>query len=67
MFSPEGEIIGKYKVEYPCKWKNTINHIYTDNALEAVWEANRKDGTIVNICGEKQFVKEQDKWKILRA
>lgn len=65
MYSREGTIIGKYKVEYPCPVKNLTNVIYTDNALEAMWEANRKNGTIINLCGEKQFYRDENRWRIL--
>jgi hypothetical protein len=64
MYSRAGEIIGKYCVEYKCKYHTVIDRIYTDNALEAAWEANKKNGTIVNICGEREFYKEDGKYKV---
>lgn len=56
------EIIGKYAIIDP-RYKSPI---LTDNPLEAVWEANRIPGRdIQNICGDKQFIKEGDTWKIV--
>ena len=59
------KIVGKYQVIEIGKTKGKI---ITDNPLEAVWEANKFPGQreIRNICGEVEFYKEGDKYKIKR-
>lgn len=56
------KIIGKYKITDP---RGAIYTIRTDNPIEAVWEANKgSNRTIHNICGEREFYKDADVWKI---
>ena len=66
MITVNGEqILGKYKViDYTRP--NMPSTIVTDNAREAVWEANRKPDKrrIENVCGEKEFYRDEEgKWK----
>lgn len=63
----EDRIIGKYVVEDHNKPK-MVSKLVTDNPLEAVWEANRRPNrVIVNVCGEKQFYKDENgKYKIIK-
>jgi hypothetical protein len=52
-------IIGKYKVVDYSK-PNMPNSMLTDNPLEAMWEANRfHNREIENICGEREFYKDE--------
>ncbi len=59
------KIVGKYQV---VELNKLGGKIITDNPLEAVWEANKFPGQreIRNICGEVEFYKEGDKYKIKR-
>lgn len=52
-------IIGKYKVIDYTK-PNMPNSMLTDNAIEAMWEANRFPNRVIeNICGEREFYKDE--------
>ena len=52
-------IIGKYKVIDYTK-PNMPNSMLTDNPLEAMWEANRRPNRVIeNICGEREFYKDE--------
>lgn len=58
------DIIGKYKVIDLNKPKQPSSML-TDNAREAVWEANRRPNRIIeNICGEKEFYHDESGWHI---
>lgn len=56
-------IIGKYVVVDNCN--RYYSKIYTDNPLEAVYEANKKSTReIINICGEREFYHDGDRWRL---
>lgn len=57
-------IKGKYLVRDA---RGNKYNIKTDNALEAIWEANKFPDirTIENKRGEKNFYKDEGKWKIV--
>lgn len=61
------EIIGKYLVTDYTR-PNMPSRMYTDNAIEAMWEANRRPNRVItNICGERQFYKdENNKYKLVK-
>ena len=61
---PKERIIGKYKVESK-NYRNIHTECYTDNVIEAVWLANKfpNKSTPVNICGDRDFIKEKGRWK----
>lgn len=63
----EEKIIGKYKVTDYTK-PNQTNTILTDNPLEAMWEANRRPNRVIeNICGEREFYKDENgKYKLVK-
>lgn len=56
------KIKGKYNV---IDARNGGSKIRTDNHLEALWEANKFPGVreIINVCGEKEFYREDGRWK----
>lgn len=60
MYSKVGDIIGKYKVSFH-KSHSINDGMFTDNPLEAMWEANKdpQNRVIENICGERQFYKDE--------
>lgn len=61
------EIIGKYLViDYTRP--NMPSKMYTDNAIEAAWVANRRPNSVItNICGERQFYKDENgKYKLVK-
>lgn len=60
------EIIGKYKV-VDTRAKKQLGTIVTDNHLEAILEANKSQfRTIVNVCGDKNFYKDEKGWHVVR-
>lgn len=53
------KIIGKYIVEDYTKPKQ-VNRMATDNAIEAMWEANKfPKRRIINVCGEREFYQDE--------
>ena len=62
------DYIGKYTVfesKVLRSGKETqVPLLYTDNCREAVWYANKAPdrNTPVNVCGERDFYKFEDKW-----
>jgi hypothetical protein len=61
------QIIGKYKVVDYSKPKQP-NSIFTDNPIEAMWEANKRPTRVIeNICGEREFYKDESgKYKLVK-
>ena len=60
------DIVGKYEVRGVTEYnRHSIYH--TDNPIEAMWLANKfpNTRTPVNICGEREFVKEKGRWKLI--
>jgi len=62
----EPRIKGKYLVTRKFANYSTSWQMHTDNAREAVYEANKAPGstTINNICGEKEFYRDETgRWR----
>ena len=64
MCEEKKRIKGKYRV---YDGRGSVEHpILTDNPREALWEANKFPWMeIKNICGERQFYKENGRWKMV--
>ncbi len=58
-------IVGKYKVQYPGVKGTHTNSMYTDNPREAVWEANKLNGTPINISGDRDFYNDGKRWRLI--
>lgn len=61
-------LVGKYKVVEVSGKTSKKSTIITDNAVEAVWEANKfpNDRIIINVCGEREIRKENGKYKLVK-
>lgn len=59
-------VIGKYEVHTKTPY-NRMSIYHTDNPREAMWLANKcpEVSTPVNVKGERDFVKEMGRWKLI--